>query len=59
MSRKGLMPLWATAIFGAIFLLLGLYLAIAFFTIPVVFWIGVALFVIGMGMIFVSSVLSQ
>lgn len=58
MKRKGLMPLWAVAIFGIIFLILGIYLSVAFFTAPVIMWVGAALAVIGLGMLFVASVLS-
>ena len=51
------MPLWATAILGFIFLVLGAYLAIAFFAVPVVFWLGIILVIIGLAMIFITSII--
>jgi hypothetical protein len=57
MSKKGIMPLWATSILGFIFLVLGAYLAIALFAVPIAFWAGVILVLIGIGMIFIVTVL--
>jgi hypothetical protein len=56
-NKKGFMPLWATAILGFIFLVLGAYLAIAFFASPVALWTGVILVIIGIAMIFIVSIL--
>lgn len=55
--KKGLFPLWFTAILGFILLVLGAYLAIALFAIPIAFWTGVVLIIIGIGMIFIATVL--
>ena len=55
--KKGLFPLWFTAILGFIFLVLGAYLAISLFAIPIAFWTGVVLVIIGIGMIFIATVL--
>jgi hypothetical protein len=57
MNRKGIMPLWMTAILGFIFFVIGAYLAIAFFVVPIVFWIGVILLIVGITMIFITMVL--
>jgi len=57
MKEKGLMPLWATAILGFIFLVLGAYLAITFFAVPSALWIGIILVIIGIAMIFITTVL--
>jgi hypothetical protein len=57
LGQKGLMPLWATAILGFIFLVLGAYLAIAFFTAPIVFWLGIILVIIGLAMLFITSII--
>ena len=40
-----------------IFLVLGAYLAISLFAIPIAFWTGVVLVIIGIGMIFIATVL--
>lgn len=57
MKEKGLMPLWATAILGFIFLVLGAYLAITFFAVPAALWTGIVLVIIGIAMIFITTVL--
>ncbi len=57
MDRKGLFPLWFTAILGFLFLVVGAYLAIAMFTIPFAFWTGIVLILIGIGMIIITMVL--
>ena len=57
MNKKGLMPLWATAIMGFILLVVGLYIAITFFAIPLAFWSGIILLLVGIGMIFIAVVL--
>jgi hypothetical protein len=57
MDRKGLFPLWFTAILGFLFLVIGAYLAIAMFTIPVAFWSGIVLIIIGIIMIIIAVVL--
>lgn len=57
MERKGIMPLWTTAMLGFIFLVLGLYLAVAFFANPIGFWAGAILVIIGAAMIFITAVL--
>ncbi|MEM5871411.1 MAG: hypothetical protein QW051_00905 [Candidatus Aenigmatarchaeota archaeon] len=56
--KKGLMPIWASALLGFIFFILGLYLAVSFFGIPIVFWLGVILVVLGLIMMFVAAVLT-
>ena len=57
MRKKGLMPLWATAILGFLFLVIGIYLAVAFFASPVGLWGGIILLIIGAGMIFIAVML--
>lgn len=57
MNKKGLMPLWASGILGFIFLVLGAYLAIAFFASPIALWSGVILVIIGIAMMFIASIL--
>ncbi len=57
MEKKGLMPLWATAILGFIFFLLGVYLAVTFFASPIGLWSGVILVIIGIAMMFIAAVL--
>lgn len=57
MERKGLFPLWFTAILGLIFLVIGAYLAIALFASPVAFWTGIVLLIIGVLMIIIAAVL--
>lgn len=57
MRKKGLMPLWATAVLGFLFLVLGIYLAVAFFASPAGLWGGIILCIIGAGMIFISVML--
>jgi hypothetical protein len=57
MSRKGIMPLWATAILGFILLVIGAYIAITFFAVSIGFWAGVVLAIIGIVMIFITAVL--
>ena len=57
MNRKGLMPLWFTAILGFIILVIGTYLAIAMFAVPLAFWVGIVLLLVGIGMIFITVVL--
>jgi hypothetical protein len=57
MDKKGLMPLWATAILGFIFFLLGVYLAVTFFASPIGLWSGVILVIIGIAMMFIAAVL--
>ena len=56
-NKKGLMPLWATAILGFIFLVIGAYLAIALFAVPAAFWAGVILVIIGIAMMFIAAIL--
>jgi hypothetical protein len=58
MNRKGLMPIWAAAVLGALFFLVGVYLAIAMFAVPIAFWAGIVLIIIGILMMFVAGVLS-
>jgi hypothetical protein len=58
MNRKGLMPLWATAILGFIFFVVGAYLAITFFATALGLWAGIILVIIGIGMMFIAFVLS-
>lgn len=57
MERKGLFPLWFTAILGFLFLVIGAYLAIALFANPVAFWSGIVLIIIGILMIIITAVL--
>jgi len=58
MERKGIMPLWTTAIIGFILLVLGAYVAVSFFAVPLLFWTGIVLVIIGLAMIFIAAVLS-
>lgn len=58
MQKKGLMPLWATAILGVILILIGAYMAIALFASPLAFWSGIVLIIIGLGMIAITMILS-
>lgn len=57
MDRKGLMPLWATAILGFLFLVTGVYIAIVLFAVPIAFWSGVILSIIGIAMLFISAII--
>ncbi len=57
MKRKGLFPLWFTAILGFLFLVIGAYLAIAMSANPVAFWSGIVLIIIGILMIIIAVVL--
>ncbi len=56
--KKGMLPLWLTAILGFVFILAGAYIAISFFAVPWVFWAGVIMVIIGLVMIFVAAVLA-
>ncbi|MCK5023442.1 MAG: hypothetical protein KAS04_04685 [Candidatus Aenigmarchaeota archaeon] len=57
MNKKGIMPLWATSIFGFLFLVIGAYLAITLFAVPLAFWSGIVLIIVGIIMIFITMVL--
>jgi len=56
-NEKGLMPLWATAIFGFLFLILGAYVAVSFYASAIGLWGGIIMVIIGLGMLFIASVL--
>jgi len=58
MKKKGLMPLWVTAIIGFIFFILGAYVAITFFASAIGLWSGIILAIVGIGMMFIAFVLS-
>jgi hypothetical protein len=55
--KKGLFPLWFTAIIGFVLLIVGLYMAIALVAIPLAFWSGIVLLLIGIGMIAIAIIL--
>ena len=55
-GKKGLMPLWATAILGFVFLILGVYIAVSFFASPYGLWGGIILAIIGVAMMAISSI---
>ncbi|MEE9323575.1 MAG: hypothetical protein V3U72_03445 [Candidatus Aenigmarchaeota archaeon] len=57
MNRKGLFPLWFTAILGVLFLAVGAYLAIVLFTNPVALLVGIVLLIIGILMIIIAAIL--
>lgn len=57
MDRKGLFPLWFTAILGFLFLVIGAYLAVAMSANPVALWSGIVLIIIGILMIIIAAVL--
>ncbi len=55
--KKGLFPLWFTAILGFLFLVIGAYLAVAMSANPVALWSGIVLIIIGILMIIIAAVL--